>query len=63
MPELRSEDAERLCADIGEGDGTMGRLIDAETLMKIGIILAIIAFIVVLLGFLLFAIGYFMEIL
>lgn len=41
----------------------MGRLIDAETLMKIGIILAIIAFIVVLLGFLLFAIGYFMEIL
>lgn len=41
----------------------MTRLIDAETLMKIGTILAIVAFVVLLIGFLLFVIGYCMEIL
>ncbi len=41
----------------------MTRLIDAETLMKIGTIMAIVALVVLLLGFLLFVIGYCMEIL
>ena len=39
------------------------RLIDAETLIKIGAIMTIIALVVALLGFLLFVIGYCMEIL
>lgn len=39
------------------------RLIDAETLMKIGTIMAIVAFVILLLGFLVFVIGYCKEIL
>lgn len=43
-----------------EGDG-MTRLIDGETLMNIGTIMAIVAFALLLLGFLVFVIGFCME--
>lgn len=39
----------------------MTRLIDGETLMKIGTIMVIVAFAILLLGFLVFVIGFCME--